>query len=169
MRQATLVLLLRGNGEKREICLAMKKRGFGAGKWNGAGGKVEPEKDACVEDAAVREAREEIGVECVNLKKAAELDFSFPHNPAFDQRVHVYLCELWRGEPQESEEMAPRWFPAAAVPYAEMWPDDIFWLPRVLEGEKLTGRFAFDEADAVTECELKAAERFAEQEIARAK
>ena len=36
MQTETLCLLMRDN----EILLAMKKRGFGVGKWNGVGGKV---------------------------------------------------------------------------------------------------------------------------------
>jgi 8-oxo-dGTP pyrophosphatase MutT (NUDIX family) len=39
IRQATLVFVFNPAGD---ILLAMKKRGFGEGKWNGAGGKVEP-------------------------------------------------------------------------------------------------------------------------------
>ena len=36
----TLVLVFRK--ETSEVLLGMKKRGFGVGKWNGFGGKVEP-------------------------------------------------------------------------------------------------------------------------------
>jgi 8-oxo-dGTP diphosphatase/2-hydroxy-dATP diphosphatase len=42
------------------ILLGMKKRGFGMGKWNGFGGKVEPAET--VEDAALRELEEEAGL-----------------------------------------------------------------------------------------------------------
>lgn len=38
MRQSTLVFVF---NKQKQILLAMKKRGFGVGKWNGAGGKVE--------------------------------------------------------------------------------------------------------------------------------
>jgi hypothetical protein len=37
------------------VLLGMKKRGFGQGKWNGFGGKVEPNEE--VTTAAVRELR----------------------------------------------------------------------------------------------------------------
>jgi hypothetical protein len=41
MRNATLLFLIKKSGDQiSEICLAMKKRGFGVGRWNGAGGKV---------------------------------------------------------------------------------------------------------------------------------
>jgi len=38
MRQCTLVLVF---NNQNQILLCMKKRGFGEGKYNGAGGKVE--------------------------------------------------------------------------------------------------------------------------------
>jgi len=28
--------------------------------------------------------------------------------------------------------MMPKWFDLNEIPYSEMWPDDIEWLPRVL-------------------------------------
>ena len=35
MRQATLCFLLRGRDTNAEVLLAMKKQGFGQGKWKG--------------------------------------------------------------------------------------------------------------------------------------
>jgi 8-oxo-dGTP pyrophosphatase MutT (NUDIX family) len=41
-KEYTLVFCRRlGQNGSREILLGMKKRGFGAGKWNGFGGKLE--------------------------------------------------------------------------------------------------------------------------------
>ena len=54
LREATIVLLLRND----EVLLAMKKRGFGEGKWNGVGGK--PNAGESIEEVAVRETKEEI-------------------------------------------------------------------------------------------------------------
>ena len=50
----TVVFLIREN----QVLLAMKKRGFGEGKWNGVGGKLDPGET--VEQALVRECQEEI-------------------------------------------------------------------------------------------------------------
>ena len=61
LKQATLVFLIKKSGfETKEICLAMKKRGFGANRWNGVGGKVEVGET--IEQSAIREAEEEISV-----------------------------------------------------------------------------------------------------------
>jgi 8-oxo-dGTP diphosphatase / 2-hydroxy-dATP diphosphatase len=125
----------------------MKKRGFGEGRWNGTGGKVR--EGEAIEAAAIREAQEELGLDIQGLAKVAELSFTFPHQPDFDQVVHVYLSDSWSGEPTESDEMRPQWFQADSIPYAEMWSDDVLWLPHVLEGAKLRGAFTFAPGDRV--------------------
>jgi mutator protein MutT len=148
LRNSTLVFLVSKREETIErICLAMKKRGFGKGRWNGAGGKVE--QGETIEDAAIREVEEEIGVAIKHMDKVAELAFTFPHNPAFDQLVHVYVSDEWSGETKESEEMRPEWFNVEEIPYKEMWADDVFWLPFVVVGEKVRGAFTFAEGDVV--------------------
>jgi len=143
MRDTTLILPMR-NGR---LLLGMKKRGFGVGKLNGFGGKLN-EGESVVE-AAVRELEEEIGIVAgvYNLKKVGELDFYFPHyeDDSWDQRVHVFVIEEWEGEPVESEEMGCEWFGLDDIPYDKMWDDDKFWLPKVLEGRRIKGAFHFGE------------------------
>ena len=56
-KMETTLCLLRRN---EEILLAMKKRGFGEGKYNGVGGKIEGTETP--EAAMLRETKEEIGV-----------------------------------------------------------------------------------------------------------
>ena len=141
MRKDTLLFLIDGDAQK--ILLAMKKRGFGSGKYNGVGGKVDSGEN--IEAAAVREAREEICVE-VNerdLQKAAVLRFSFEGKPEWNIECHVFTARAWEGKPLETEEMAPQWFFLDAIPFEKMWVDDKHWLPQVLEGKKLDGDFHF--------------------------
>ena len=57
------------------VLLAMKKRGFGVGKWNGTGGKGEENESS--RQTAIRETEEEIGVTPQLLEKAAFLTFHF--------------------------------------------------------------------------------------------
>jgi 8-oxo-dGTP pyrophosphatase MutT (NUDIX family) len=157
LRDCSLVFLIKRLEEKEggkegkisEICLAMKKRGFGVGKWNGVGGKVE--KGEKIIDAAKREAKEEINIDILNMKKMAENSFYFPHKPEWNQKVHVYLSEVWSGEPTESEEMRPQWFLVENIPYEKMWSDDEFWLPKVLGGKMIKASFVFGEDDVVKE------------------
>lgn len=154
-RKATLVFLIkRSHGEITDICLAMKKRGFGVNRWNGVGGKVK-ELVESIEEAAIRETKEEINVTVVEMSKVAELSFYFPHHSDWDQVVHVYWTKNWKGEPSESEEMRPKWFAIDELPYKTMWPDDIYWLPEVVKGRLLKARFVFGENDFIQDKEIK--------------
>lgn len=149
LRDSTLLFLIKkNNSEITDICLAMKKRGFGMNRWNGVGGKVNQGIESITE-ATIREAKEEILVDVKNLYKVAELEFYFPHNANFNQLVHVYFTEKWIGEPQESEEMKPAWFKIDSIPFESMWADDIFWLPEVIKGFKVKARFKFGVDDNV--------------------
>ena len=58
--------LFREEEGERQLLLGRKKRGFGEGKWNGFGGKLEPGET--VEEAAVRELQEESGVTATQLR-----------------------------------------------------------------------------------------------------
>ncbi len=150
LRNSTLLFLIkRSNEHVSEICLAMKKRGFGINRWNGVGGKVEVGEG--IEDAVRRETLEEIGVKIREIKKVAELTFLFPHNPLWNQLVHTYFCEDWEDDPIETEEMKPLWYSVSEIPFHNMWPDDIFWLPEVLKGNYVKASFTFGQGDVIQE------------------
>lgn len=146
MTEACLVLLVRRN----RILLARKKRGFGAGKLNGPGGKLEIGET--FEEAAIRETHEEIGVRVGPMVEVARLQF---HMDGYDGHKMknllgvVFLCMQWKGEAIESDEMAPQWFDLEKIPYGEMWSDDIYWLPEVLAGNYVDGEFWFGLDDTV--------------------
>lgn len=146
MHIKTLSLLFLRQGD--QVLLAMKKRGFGEGRWNGVGGKVEA--DETVEAAMIREAEEEIGVTPTVYEKVADIRFDeyFKGEPTL-MHVHVYIATEWKGEPAETEEMAPTWFAISAIPYETMWPDDPYWLPQVLVGKKISADFKLDASDAI--------------------
>lgn len=141
MKQATLCFLV--DVPLQRILLGMKKRGFGQGKYNGFGGKVNSEET--IEQAALRELHEESSLSVQRISKAAELTFHFSTKPEWDQIVHVYLAENWEGHPQESDEMKPEWFSWNSIPFDQMWKDDSHWLPLILQGKKLRARFVFGE------------------------
>lgn len=131
----------------------MKKRGFAAGKWNGMGGKQNPE-DKSIEATAQRETFEETTVRPKKLRKVAVLNFYFEKQSDWNQQVHVFLTREWNGTPTETEEMAPKWFNINEIPYDQMWIDDILWIPKVLKGKIVEGNFLFDENQKMLEHEV---------------
>jgi 8-oxo-dGTP diphosphatase len=145
MRKHTTLLFLQ---RENELLLAMKKRGFGVGKWNGVGGKFEPGETPL--DAAIRECQEEIGVTPTELQKVCELDFYFSYDSDFNHYTHVFIADEWEGEPHETDEMRPAWFKINEVPYAQMWKDDKTWLPLVLRGKRFRSSITLDENERIT-------------------
>jgi len=151
MHDAVLIYLLRERNGKKEVCLGLKKesaRCFGVGKWNGFGGRVE--SGEFLRGAAVREIHEECQIEIAacDLGLVAILEFSFPDlDPAldWDQTVYVYIVESFSGEPQETEEMQPAWFPLTVehLPWEKMWSSDKLWVWLVLSGKKIKGQISF--------------------------
>jgi mutator protein MutT len=128
-----------------QVLLAMKKRGFGEGKYNGVGGKLKA--DETKEEALIRETEEEIGVTPKKFEEIALLDFYYPGKGEGGEisRVYVYLITEWEGEITESEEMKPRWFNKSSLPFEKMWAPDKVWFLKALDGETLAGDFYFDQ------------------------
>ena len=161
MNTKTLSLLfLRRDGE---VLLAMKKRGFGEGRWNGVGGKVEAGES--IEQAMIRETQEEIGVTPLRYEKVGDIRFDehFKGEPTL-MHVHVFTATEWKGEPQETEEMSPQWFALDAVPYDSMWSDDPYWLPHVLDGKKVSADFKLNDKDEIISHAVSEVLTFEEEE-----
>ena len=123
------------------IILGMKKRGFGSGRWNGFGGKVEDGET--IEQAALRELDEEASIRDGKLTKAGVVDFSF-ENDGKTLQVHIFKLLNFSDKPIETEEMKPRWFSFDEIPYSQMWSGDEYWLPLLLQGDLFEGAFVFD-------------------------
>lgn len=138
--ETTLCLLMRDD----EILLALKKRGFGAGKYNGVGGKLE--ENETPEEAMLRETKEETGVTPTKYEKRGTVLFHEFYNGEKTELIfHLFVAYSWDGEIKETEEMIPHWFKKREIPYDKMFKDDAFWLPLILEGKKINAKFEFDE------------------------
>jgi 8-oxo-dGTP diphosphatase / 2-hydroxy-dATP diphosphatase len=133
------------------VLLGMKKRGFGEGRWNGFGGKVQ--SGETILSAAKRELYEEAGIQPKNMRKAGIIEFEFKGDPQILQ-VHVFIANEFQGKPQESEEMKPRWFGVDRIPYRKMWPDDKHWLPLALSGKKFKAKFWFEGFDKIVDKDI---------------
>lgn len=122
-----------------QILLIRKKRGLGAGKINGPGGKLDPGETT--HQAAVREIQEEVGVTPLRLESKGELSFQFVDGLSL--HCEVFQADDFTGTLIETAEAIPLWFPLGEIPYAEMWADDPLWLPQMIAGEKFRGFFVF--------------------------
>lgn len=150
----TLVLLFPANSSR--ILLGMKKRGFGAGKWNGFGGKVL--ETETISQGAQRELMEEAGISCSDLSFCGLLSFEFEGNSEIYQ-VHVFKGSLFQGEVAESEEMRPAWFETAEIPYEKMWADDRVWMQKLLKDQLFQGKFVFLDENTIKSYDLQEVSR----------
>lgn len=133
---ATLVFVVTAG----RILLIRKKRGLGAGKINGPGGRLEPGESPA--DAAIREVEEELAITPTGLSSAGECSFQFVDG--YGIHVFVFAATGYEGEPTETDEAIPLWASVDEIPYDEMWEDDRLWLPLLLKGQPFRGRFIFD-------------------------
>jgi len=142
---ATLVFVIRDG----KILLIDKKTGFGKGKVNGPGGKLEPGESP--EHCAIRECHEELGIRVAELRYCGQHRFQFVDG--YSLLVWVYSAEDFTGVPTETVEARPLWVPLEEIPYERMWEDDHLWLPMLIRGERFQGRWLFD-GDRMLDYEL---------------
>ncbi|MBD3328885.1 NUDIX domain-containing protein [Candidatus Dojkabacteria bacterium] len=149
------------NGKITHICMGMKTRGLGEGRWNGAGGKVgdRPEiADETVREACVREVKEEFGVIITEFKKAGMLEFQIEG----EQEIvdgHVFVATKWKGKLTDSEEMNKvHWFQVDEIPYDKMWVTDAHWLPYLIEGKYFEASYIFIDEGTLAKKSIKVRE-----------
>lgn len=134
--QATLLFVI----ETARILLIHKKRGLGAGKINGPGGRLEPGESP--REGAVREVFEELRIVPHGIAPAGMLRFQFVDG--FSIQAHVFKATGFSGTPTETEEAVPLWAAVDKIPYARMWADDQLWMPLMLAAIEFEGWFLFD-------------------------
>ena len=134
--RATLLFIIKDN----KILLIHKKRGLGAGKINGPGGRIEPGESP--EKCAVREVEEELCITAINPRQCGEMSFQF--TDGYSLHCTVFSATEYYGTPCETDEAIPLWFPLDQIPYEKMWQDDCYWMPLMIAGQKFRGFFLFD-------------------------
>lgn len=135
--RATLLFVIKDGS----VLLIHKKRGFGAGKINGPGGRLEPGETPL--QAAVRETQEELVITPRDVTPAGHLFFQF--RDGLSIRGWVFRADDFDGTPRETDEAVPIWAPLDAIPYERMWADDPYWLPLVFDQVAFEGHFLFDD------------------------
>lgn len=144
-KQCTLAVIVKDN----QILLQKKSKGlFGEGRWNGAGGKIKPGESA--RECMIRELKEELKIDVIGTHLVGVLDFSWEEFPNIKPlRVWLYIVDEYFNTPQSSNEGEIKWFKLTEIPYCEMWEDDTYWLPKVINGKKVIGEFIFNKNDKI--------------------
>jgi 8-oxo-dGTP diphosphatase len=103
--RVAVVIIERVENDRYEVLFAQRPEGKAyAGHWEFPGGKIEANES--VQDAAIREIDEELGIRIRSVAPLAIERFSYPH-------AHVELNFVttrdWTGEPQSREAQAFSW------------------------------------------------------------
>jgi len=140
---------------------------FGAGLWNGFGGKVKGVSET-IEDAAKRELLEEAWVEgelqprgrlmlencsgdytIVHIFVTKKFTVRYPDRSLFKQESIV------QSGGYSTEEFECKVFIRDKIPYDSMFDSDRFWLPWILDGWSVSGRISYDQGWKVNEVNIK--------------
>lgn len=104
IRDGKVLSALRGNGEL-------------AGGWEFPGGKLEGGETFA--QACVREIKEELDVDIVDLKPFVALDYDYP---GFHMHLETFLCHIGSGDISDREHEDVRWLAPSEL-------DSVAWLP----------------------------------------
>jgi len=129
---------------KDKVLLGLKRRGFGAGKYNGFGGKVNPDEN--ILDAVCRESIEEVGITPIDPQKVGVINYNeIMKGVRQNIQMHIFVAYEYTGEITPSDEMLPRFFDIANLPLEEMLPDTAIWMPLVLNNYYVIADFILND------------------------
>ncbi len=92
---------------------------------------------------ALREIEEEVGVRARDVTPLVELHFQDTDGSSL--LGYAFIARDCIGVPRETAEAAPFWCATSHIPYAQMWEDDLLWLPYLLDGTAVIGEFLMHE------------------------
>lgn len=104
------------------------------GKYNGLGGKIEPDEDVLA--GMIREIREEAGIECEALELRGTLSWPGFGKHGEDWLAFVFVVTRFTGAPLEcNPEGTLEWVAIADLHSLPMWEGDRHFLPLVFDAD----------------------------------
>ena len=146
IKRTTLLYIIKDG----KVLLGEKLRGFGKGKLNGAGGKVE--SGETLEEAMLREVKEEFCIVPKNYKQVGNIFYDeYDGEEKLYYDTAIFVASDYDEELAATEEMNPFWVDINNLPFDRMFEDDKFWLKEVLEGRRVNAKFVFDKHFKISE------------------
>ena len=126
------------------VLLQKKAKGlFGGDKYNAPGGKLQ--ENESIEECAIREVKEETGLDVKNLKNHGVLHFYNGDESSVSIIVHVFSTKEFSGELKKvTREGVHQWTHKDQMPFEGMWEDDKWWVPFMFEGKEIEAHFYFE-------------------------
>lgn len=104
------------------------------GKYNGLGGKLEPDEDVLA--GMRREIREEAAIECESLRLRGSISWPGFGKHGEDWLGFIFLVERFSGKPPaRNAEGDLHWVPLDRMQSLPLWEGDRHFLPLVFDGD----------------------------------
>lgn len=143
MKLATLCYVQR-NGQTLMVHRVKKQNDMHQGKWNGLGGKLEPGESP--EECAIREVREESGLNCRNPRLRGMITF-----PAFDEiddwYTFLFTIDDFEGDLIDSPEGVLGWIDDDKLLALNLWPGDRVFLPWIFDNRFFSAKFVYERGE----------------------
>lgn len=104
-----------------------KKNDYNKNKWIGVGGHLE--KDETPDQAAIREIKEETGLDVHSLECAGEVVFIYDN---YQELMYIYEINDFSGSLIECDEGELKWIPIKDIYEYPMWDGDKAFLPLLI-------------------------------------
>ncbi len=105
------------------------------GKWGGLEEEIKENEEAT--EGAKRNLWEELGIQVKAIDLKGIINFEYP-----EENVEVYIFKVsdYNGSIIENK---GQWFDVLEIPFEQMRPVDLYWLPLFLKDKNFKGRFVF--------------------------
>jgi 8-oxo-dGTP diphosphatase len=118
-----------------------KENDFHEGKWNGLGGKFDPNETP--EECVIREIFEESGLIISSPRLHGFITF-----PLFDGKddwyVFLFTADKFEGELINSNEGQLEWIPNDKILSLNLWEGDQIFIPWLLNGKLFSAKFVYE-------------------------
>ena len=130
IKTKNIVIIVVSCGDK--ILLGYRRRGRAINLLDTFSGKIE--NGETPQKAAIRELKEESGLDATNIINVGQLTFYF-EDESLVLNADVFVTTTFKGKEVTTDEMKPVWLNVNKIPYNQCWPNLRMWLPQVLNGE----------------------------------
>lgn len=145
MKLATLCYVKDG-GKTLMLYRNKKENDYHEGKWNGLGGKLEPQESP--EDCACREVFEESGLIVKELQLKGFITF-----PLFDGKddwyVWLYFINKWEGSLKPSPEGELAWIDDDKITGLNLWDGDKIFVEWMFNNKPFSAKFNYENGNYV--------------------
>jgi 8-oxo-dGTP diphosphatase len=134
LRRVVAALILRGEGDTREIFICQRRAGQPMGlKWEFPGGKIEPGETS--EEALARELSEELDIVATIGDRITTIHHAYRNGGAIE--IEFFLVREFQGEPVNCIFQQMLWSPFSRLPTYDFLAADLTLIRDLADGKLL--------------------------------